>query len=157
MKKPAHSSPRDLPQDKLEERRKRAAGYFRADKKVTWIAEKLGVSRVAVQQWKRRWREDGLAGLEHGKYGRSPKLTKHQETIIRRDMAKGAKSFGYGTDRWTLKKITSHVKKRLRVEYADRSVWHMLERTGLVPSKSASKGSGAAKPSSAKGYMRVKK
>jgi len=133
MKKISRHSTGNMSQVQLEERRKRAGKYFQSDKKVTWIAEHLRVSRAAVHQWKKRWIKDGLIGLRRGTYGRTSKLTKHQEAIIRRDMAKGAKIFGYPTDRWTLKKITSHVKKKIRVEYADRSIWHMLRRVGILP------------------------
>jgi len=121
-----------LSKEKMEERRKVASQYFRANKKVTWIASELGVSRIAVQQWKKKWREDGIAGLASAKCGRASKLTKHQETLLKKDIMKGAKRFGSQSDRWTLKKITSHVKKKIRVEYSERSLWHVLKRSGFV-------------------------
>lgn len=135
MKKTSHFSAKKVLENKLEIRRKRAAAYFLRDKKVTWIANELGVSRVAVHQWKKRWRENGLSGLKHAVRGRTSRLTEHEEKILCRDLSKDPKEFGYRFERWTLKNITFHVKKKLRVLYAERSLWHVLHRDDFVRTK----------------------
>jgi transposase len=122
-----------LSREKMEMRRKSAVKYFLLEKKSTWIAEELDVSRVAVQQWKKRWREEGVLGLEKGLCGRSSKMTEYQQKTLIKDLSKGAKKFGFTSDRWTLKKITSHVKKKIGVKYSDRSLWHLLKRVKITP------------------------
>lgn len=130
---------RDMSQDELEKRRFSAVRYFntRSD---YWIGKKLSVSREAVGQWRRKWKIDGVKGLRHGTYGRVSKLTPAQETIIQKDILKGAEKCGYVGDFWTLERITAHIKKKTGIMYKDRSVWHTLLRFGFscqVPERRA--------------------
>lgn len=131
MKKSHHPPSRALSQDELEERRKKASRYFTTGKSVLWIAEKFGVTRSAVYQWKEKWKREGMNGLKKGSYGRVSKLTVKQEKEIQKDIAKGAKKCGYDTDFWTIKRIADHIKKKTRVVYQDRSLWHTLRRFGF--------------------------
>lgn len=139
MKISHHHPSRALSQDELEERRLGAVKYFKARSNY-WIGKKLGVSREAVGQWKRKWETDGTAGLNQGKYGRVSKLTKKQEQDIQKDILQGAEKFGYSGNFWTLSRITNYIKKKTGIIYKDRSVWHTLERFGFscqVPERRA--------------------
>lgn len=129
--KTSHQHPsRALSQDELEKRRLSAVRYLnkRSD---YWIGKKLGVSREAVGQWRRKWDTEGTAGLKQGTYGRISKLNPTQEKTIQKDILKGAEKCGYSGDFWTLRRITSHIKKKTGIVYKDRSVWHTLERFGF--------------------------
>ena len=102
-----------------------------------WIANKFGVTRTAVYQWKARWEKGGLAGLDQGPYGRQSKLTKQQERAVQHDLLNGAKHCGYETDYWTLKRITDRIKRTTKVTYRERSLWHTLIRFGFSCQKPA--------------------
>lgn len=137
--KTLHHPNRALSQDELEERRLGAVKYFNTNSNY-WIGKKLGVSREAVGQWKRKWEVNGTKGLKQGVYGRVSKLTKKQEKNIQEDILKGAEKFGYSGNFWTLGRITNYIKKKTGVVYKDRSVWHTLERFGFscqVPERRA--------------------
>lgn len=125
-----HHPSRALSQDELEKRRLSAVKYFNKHSDY-WIGQKLGVSREAVGQWRRKWEADGAKGLKQGKYGRISKLNPAQEKTIQQDILKGAEKCGYSGDFWTLQRITNHIKKKTGIVYKDRSVWHTLERFGF--------------------------
>ena len=131
MKTSHHPPSRALSQDALEKRRKKAAQYFNTNKSVIWIANKFGVTRTAVYQWKKEWEREGGKGLKKGVYGRVSKLTPEQEKEVRKDILNGAKKCGYDTDFWTIKRIADHIKKKTSVTYEDRSLWHTLKRFGF--------------------------
>lgn len=141
MKKSHHPPSRALSQDELEKRRKQAVKYFNNESiTLLEIAKKFGVTKQAVFLWKKKWGEEGTKGLNRGVYGRISKMTKEQETKIKRDILKGAKFCGYDTDFWTLKRITDYVKKITKIKYSDRSIWHTMERFGFscqVPERRA--------------------
>ena len=130
MKKSHHPPSRALSQDELEKRRKNASKYFN-NQRIVWIANKYEVSRVAVYQWKAKWEKTGMKGLTQGKYGRISKMTKKEESDLKRNILKGAKKCGYDTDFWTLKRLTSYVKKKIGIVYRDRSLAHTLKRFGF--------------------------
>lgn len=78
--------------------------------------------------------------MKQGVYGRISKLSPKQEKTIQKDILKGAKKCGYSGDFWTLRRITDYIKKKTRVVYKDRSVWHALERFGFscqIPERKA--------------------
>lgn len=131
MKTSHHPPSRALSQDELERRRKKASRYFNTEKSVIEIAKKFGVTRTAVYQWKKKWKTEGMEGLAKGSYGRTSKLTVKQEKEIQKDIVKGAKKCGYDTDFWTIKRITDHIKKKTKVTYQNRSLWHTLRRFGF--------------------------
>jgi transposase len=130
MKKSHHHQSRALSQDELEKRRKQASRYFTTTSAIK-IAEKYGVSRIAVYQWIDKWKKEGEKGLLQGTYGRISKMTVKQEESIKRDILKGAKKFGYDTDFWTLGRIATHIKKQIGIVYHDRSIAHTMTRFGF--------------------------
>ena len=135
-----HHPNRALSQDELEARRFSTVPYFKRGKSQYWIADKLGVSREAIGQWYRIWKAKGLAGLKKGHYGRVSKLTQKQEKIMQKDILKGAQKCGYSGDFWTLERITDYIKKKMGVQYGERSIWHTMERFGFscqVPERRA--------------------
>jgi len=140
MKTSHHPPSRAYSQEELEKRRKRAAKYFRSNKSLTEIAKEFNVTRQAVYLWKKKWEVEGMQGLKKGKYGRVSKMTGKQENDLKKDILKGAKQCGYETDFWTLKRITDYIKKKIKIKYKDRSIWHTLERFGFscqVPERRA--------------------
>ena len=104
------------------------------------MGKKLGVSAVAVCQWKAEWKKSGRNGLLSGHYGPASKLSPKKEKEVRKKILKGAEANGFSGDFWTLGRITSAVKTWTGVLYQERSVWHVLKRLGFScqkPSKRA--------------------
>ena len=126
-----HHPNRALSQKEMEARRLKAVPYFKQKWSERRIAEKLGVSGPSVHAWKVAWKKNGLHGLNAGHYGRISKLTSKKESLIRRNILKGAGAQGFSGDFWTLKRLTIGIKRWTGIAYEDRSVWHVLKRLGF--------------------------
>ncbi len=126
-----HHPNRALSQKELAARRLQAVPYFKKSWSLRRIGKKLGVSFIAIHQWKTAWQEKGLAGLKAGRYGPAPKLSLPEEKLVRQKIIQGAETHGFSGDFWTLNRITKAVKSWTGVLYQDRSVWHVLKRLGF--------------------------
>lgn len=126
-----HHPNRALSQRELEVRRFKAVPYLRRGSSERYIAKKLGVSSIAVHQWKVIWNEKGTKGLKAGQYGHPSKLSPQKEKIIKKKIMEGAEAHGFLGDYWTLSRITNAVSTWTHVTYEDRSVWHLLKRLGF--------------------------
>lgn len=109
----------------------RAVPYFKKGWPLRRIGAKLGVSSIAVHQWKVAWREQGVAGLKAGHYGPTPRLSPKRGQEVSRKILQGAEAHGFSGDFWTLSRLTTAVKSWTGVVYRDRSVWHVLRRLGF--------------------------
>lgn len=132
-----HHPNRALSQSEMEARRLRAIPYFKKGWPLRRIAKKLGISFVAVHQWKCAWNEKGRAGLKAGRYGHASKLSQKKEMAVRLRIQKGAEAWGFSGDFWTLHRLTSAIRTWTGVTYRDRSVWHLLRRLGFSCQKPA--------------------
>ncbi|OHA42153.1 MAG: hypothetical protein A3H73_01040 [Candidatus Taylorbacteria bacterium RIFCSPLOWO2_02_FULL_50_120] len=126
-----HHPNRALSQGEMEARRLRAVPYFKKGWPLRRIGAKLGVSPIAVHQWKAAWRTKGRAGLAAGRYGPAPKLPAPKEKEVSRNILRGAEAHGFPGDFWTLSRLTSAVQRWTGVSYRERSVWHVLKRLGF--------------------------
>ena len=84
----------------MEERRRRAARLFAADK---WsqaeIARELHISRQSVSRWFEAWRQDKPNWIRGaGRAGRRPKLDEAQLKQVDKALRQGAQAHGFGTD-----------------------------------------------------------
>ena len=132
-----HHPNRALSQKEMEARRLRAVPYF----KKTWperrIAQKLGVSPIAVHQWKVAWKQKGRRGLKARRYGSVSKLSTKKEASVRAKIKKGAEAAGFSGDFWTLNRLTNAIRTWTGISYQDRSVWHLMRRLGFSCQKPA--------------------
>ncbi len=95
------------------------------------IARRLGVTQGAVSQWKKRCRRDGPQALKATPHpGPKPKLTAQQREQLGRLLLKGARTYGYRTELWTLRRVAEVIRKRFGVRYDPSGVWHVLRRMG---------------------------
>lgn len=122
---------RALSQQEMEARRLRAVPYFIKGWSLRRIGAKLGVSPIAVHQWKALWKHQGIAGLKAGRYGPFPRLSPKREEDLSRRILQGAEANGFSGDFWTLSRLTAAVKSWTGVIYRERSVWHVLRRLGF--------------------------
>src|SRR5204863_4136560 len=88
----------------MEQRRKRAARLFADGRLIaSAIARKLEVSCQSVSRWYSDWRRGGAAALRGaGRAGRKPRLNPKQLRQIEKELRRGARAQGFGTDLWTL-------------------------------------------------------
>lgn len=126
-----HHPNRALSQKEMEARRLRAIPYFKTQRSERWIGEKLGVSGPTAHEWKVAWKKKGAEGLRAGRYGRVSLLSSKKERQVRQHILKGAGANGFAGDYWTLKRLTIGVKRWVRIEYRERSIWHVLKRLGF--------------------------
>lgn len=131
MKTSHHHPNRALSQKELEARRLKAMPGFRKGSSERHIAKQLGVSSIAVHQWKTVWKKTGAKGLRAGRYGHPSKLSSKKEREIRKKILRGAEAYGFSGDYWTLSRITNAIKTWTGAVYEDRSVWHVLKRLGF--------------------------
>ena len=112
-----------LDRRQLTERRREAARMLRAGRmSQAAIARELGVSRVAVTLWKQALAESGLRGLAARPVsGRPAQLSQADWQRLLRILKRGARRAGFETERWTLPRIQSVVKREFQVSYS--TVW----------------------------------
>lgn len=123
-----HSSSRfHRNQQALERRRLNAAKLFRKGTPDVEIARRLRVTPAAVCQWHALWKKKGVQGLRSkGTPGAKPKLTEAKLKKIERELQKGPRAQGYGTDLWTLARIRKLVKEIGGVSYGMTQTWRIM-------------------------------
>lgn len=115
----------------LEERRLKAAKFFKQGKTQAEVANYFHVSREAASQWYEIWSKDGLKGLKAKKRpGRPSRLNAEDRMKIERALLKGPQAFGYLTDIWTLERIKKVIKQVANVNYHKGHVWKVLLKMG---------------------------
>jgi len=118
----------------MEERRLEAARLLRRGKLTqTEIARQLGVSRWAVNRWAGRLRQAGGARSvlqSRPKTGRPPRLSHEQWRHILEMLGRGAKAFGFETERWTLWRIAYLIQQQCGVSYHAHYIAEKLKNSG---------------------------
>ncbi len=107
----------------MEQRRKRAARLFADGRLIaSAIARKLEVSCQSVSRWYSDWR--ALRGA--GRAGRKPRLNPKQLRQIEKELRRGARAQGFGTDLWTLPRVSKVIEHLTGVHYHPGHVWRIL-------------------------------
>jgi len=112
----------------MEQRRKRAARLFADGRLIaSAIARKLEVSCQSVSRWYSDWRRGGAAALRGaGRAGRKPRLNPKQLRQIEKELRRGARAQGFGTDLWTLPRVGKVIEHLTGVHYHPGHVWRIL-------------------------------
>ncbi|MGZ9235705.1 MAG: winged helix-turn-helix domain-containing protein [Anaerolineales bacterium] len=115
--------------EQLAEVRARGLALLAEGKKPREVAETLGVTRRSVN----RWEQDA----KHPKKkkatrlpGRPRKLSEKQVKRLERALDKGAYTFGYAGDYWTLDRISQVIWQLFGVRHETSAVWHVMQRMG---------------------------
>jgi transposase len=127
--------PSKLTREQLEERRLEAGRLLKAGQlSQAQIAQQLGVSRMAVSHWTKRYRTGGLRRLKQRvTTGRPPKLTPTQKGALKQRLRKGARAAGFASDRWTLERIAVLVEFEFGVRYHPCYLPRLLRSLGFTP------------------------
>jgi transposase len=115
----------------MEERRMRAADLFAKGVAQAEIARQLGVAHQTVSDWYEKWKTGGKKALRGtGRAGRLPKVTDAELAKVERALRKGPRAHGYGTDLWTLARVSEVIEEVTGVKYHPGHVWRVLRQMG---------------------------
>lgn len=132
---------RCLSPEAQEELRRTAIRLVKSGKKQSWVAEHLGVSRVAVCNWWKRYNNEGsFQGLKKSQRGRpvgsKRKMSKEQEEEIMRLLCdKTPDQLKLKFALWTREAVRQLIKDRFDIEYALQSLSVILKRWGFTPQR----------------------
>jgi len=124
--------PVHLTREQMEERRRAGAKLLRTGGlSQAEIARQLGVSRATVSDWAKRLASGGLRALRRRKApGRPARMTRDEQTALRRVLRRGALAAGFPTDRWTLRRIAQVIQREFGEHYHPNSLHRLLGRLG---------------------------
>ena len=115
----------------LEERRLTGVDLLRSGVRPAAVARRLAVSPQAVHQWKVALATrgpDALRAIPRG--GRFSYVGPETTATLPEILARGAQSFGYQTDIWTLRRLASVLEREWGVRYTKSGTWVLLKRSG---------------------------
>ena len=111
----------------MERRRRRAARMFQGGASQAEVSRQLEVSRQSVSRWYADWRRGGAKALRAaGRAGRLPRLSAAQLRRLDRELRKGPRAHGFGTDLWTLDRVAAVIERRIGITYHPGHVWNIL-------------------------------
>ena len=114
---------------------KRRIGYelLKQGRSRAEVAKQLGVTWMTADRW-RKWQQSRGKDSWHdrSRSGRPQKLASNQRTILKRILKKGALSYGYPTELWTLKRVAEVIEKEFQVRYNVTHVWRVLRSLGFT-------------------------
>ncbi|MFB7867843.1 winged helix-turn-helix domain-containing protein [Streptomyces sp. NPDC056069] len=93
-----------------------------------------------MERWRRAWREGGMEALRLTGSANSPTVTDAQFAVLEEELGKGPPAHGFEDQRWTLVRVQTVIRRRLRVSLPVATVWRLLKRHGWswqVPSRRA--------------------
>lgn len=94
------------------------------------IAKTLGVTQGAVSQWLKRVREgEGTEGLRHHPApGHIPALSVNQLKELPVLLNCGATSYGFESEKWTIKRVDAVLKNHFGVSYHPSHISRLLKK-----------------------------
>jgi transposase len=100
------------------------------------IAEALGVTEGAVSQWMKKYREGGEDALVERWYEGPPfLLSEEQRATIPELLTRGAESYGFRGNVWTLARVAVVIKREFDVDYHPSHVSRVLRDVGWTLQK----------------------
>lgn len=112
-----------------EFRRLRAVELHEAGYRGTRIAEVLGVTKGAVSQWLKAWREGGKEALMHKFFSKKPsKLTPDQKEQLIEFLKDGPEAQGYEGQIWTQARVRALIQKKFGITYSVNYISSLLKK-----------------------------
>ncbi|MEW2119967.1 winged helix-turn-helix domain-containing protein [Streptomyces sp. NPDC005474] len=108
----------------------RAGERFAAGEKTAVIAKDLRVSVRSVERRRRAWREGGMKALRSAGPANSPAVADAQFAVLEEELGKGPSAHGFDDERWTLARVQTVMRRRLRLSLSVATVWRLLKRHG---------------------------
>jgi transposase len=115
----------------LNKRRLKAAALFAQGAGPAEVAAQLEVSIQAASVWRRRWQQEGTAGLAGaGRAGRRPRLSAEQIRAVEAALLEGPPAHGFRNELWTLDRVAEVIRRVTGVTYHPGHVWRLLRQLG---------------------------
>jgi transposase len=96
------------------------------------IAEELGCSPGTVDGVRKRYREQGIAGLTPRKStGRPPRVTPQYRSALRTAVGTPPAQFGYGFSVWSAARLGAHLAKKTGLAFSAERVRKLLREEGF--------------------------
>ena len=112
----------------LEERRRKGGELLRKGVPPAEVARRLAVTPQAVHWWRRAMERGGPQALRaKPRGGRHPFVPPERLDGLGEILSRGALSFGYDTDLWTLPRVARVLEKEWGVHYSHSGVWLLLK------------------------------
>jgi transposase len=122
----------------LEQRRYRAIELLEEGYRQVQVARIVQVHRNTVGRWWKAYQEKGAQALKAKPHpGRNRKISAQQLAQLPQALLKGARSWGYPNDLWTLPRIADVIERLFGASYHPRYVWYLMRRIGWSCQKPA--------------------
>jgi transposase len=96
------------------------------------IAKELGCSPATVDNVRRRYRQQGLAGLVPRKSpGRRSRATPEYRAALRRAVQTPPSTFGYGFSVWSVARLNEHLKRQTKLSFSEDRLRAILHEAGF--------------------------
>jgi transposase len=96
------------------------------------IAKELGCSPATVDNVRRRFRQQGLAGLVPRKStGRRSRATPEYRAALRREVQTPPAAFGYGFSVWSVARLNAHLKRQTKISFSEDRLRAILREEGF--------------------------
>jgi transposase len=117
--------------EQLARRRKRALKLLHHGHGLTEVARRVGATVQSVWRWRQESKHSKRKTmLHHRAPGRPSRLSQSQLRRLVSALNRGAYTYGYAEDYWTLDRIAHLIWELFRVRYRTSSVWYVLHRRG---------------------------
>jgi transposase len=115
----------------LERRRQQAIALLERGWSLKEVARRVGASFSSVFRWQQAVLEEGPAALKAKPVpGRPRKLREDECRRFLKLLSEGALVYGFPNDLWTLKRITTVIRREFGVVYHPNHLWRLLRRAG---------------------------
>lgn len=108
-----------------------------------WIAEQLACSPATVDIVRRKYRQQGLAGLQgSGRCGRPSRATFTYRVALRDALRCSPQAFGYPFSTWSYQQLGQHLERETGIAFSRDQLRRIVREENLSidsPSKSAGK------------------
>lgn len=122
--------------DEATKKRVRAGRLLQKGKTPAEIAIDVGVARQTVYTWKTIFDEGGIDALRAVPLrGRPATLDEAQRQELRRAVLQNPTEHGFGTELWTLKRVSVVIKRLHGVKLSLSQIWRILGSLGFSPQK----------------------
>ncbi len=93
------------------------------------IAEALGEHTRTIERWRKRFNEQGVAGLlDNTSPGRPSRLSDKNMARLKQDIQSSPRAFGLDADQWRGKQLCAHLADHYQVELSLRQCQRLLKK-----------------------------
>ena len=115
--------------EQLAARRERALALLDAGQSPAQVAAAVGATAQSVRRWKRESQRP-TREAKRRRLGRPSRLSAAQLRALEQALKRGAYTYGYAEDYWTLDRMAHLIWDLFGLRYQPSGVWYVLQRLG---------------------------